>query len=71
MEPEPIDITKPGPLLTPDDMAQVFSLPSRAAVYAHVSRGQLPPPVALGTTRRWNRETVRDWIRRAAAGGAS
>ena len=52
----PIDLSKPGPLLTPDDLVTLLRLPSRKALYAHVSRGQLPTPIRVGTARRWKRE---------------
>lgn len=67
-----LDLSRPGPLLTPDDLVTLFRLPSRKALEAAVSRGQMPPSIRVGARRRWRRETVRKWIEdQSPAGGAS
>lgn len=72
MDTQQLDISKPGPLLTPDDLVQLFRLPSRKALEAAIARGHMPPALRVGARRRWRRETVRRWIEeQQAAGGAS
>lgn len=72
--PHPIDLSKPGPLLTPDDLVTILALPSRKSLEMMLARGHAPPSFQLGQSRvrRWTREAVRTWIQeRERAGGAS
>lgn len=66
-----LDLSRPGPLLTPQDLMDLFQLPSKKALDAAVARGQMPPSIRVGARRRWRRETVRRWIEdQSPAGGA-
>jgi excisionase family DNA binding protein len=54
------------PLLTADDVAGLLRI-SRDAVYAMVSRGQLPGVVKIGRRLRFDRDAVVDFLRRASS----
>jgi excisionase family DNA binding protein len=54
------------PLLTADDVAGLLRI-SRDAVYAMVSRGQLPGVVKIGRRLRFDRDAVVDVLRRASS----
>ena len=48
-------------LLTIDDVARLLSVSTRT-VRRLRQEGRIPPPVCVGRSVRWNRESLRQWI---------
>ena len=54
--------TEPARLLTVEAVAALLAVSSRH-VYRLADSGQMPRPVKLGRSNRWDREVVENWIR--------
>lgn len=52
---------EPARLLTVDEVAGLLGVSTRH-VWRLADGGRMPPPLRLGGARRWDRQTIEDWI---------
>lgn len=65
------EITKPGLLLTPDDLESIYGIPKATqATWRCTGRWSLPY-IKVGRNVRYRRESIEEWLRAREHGGAS
>lgn len=50
-------------LLNIKDMEDIFGF-KKSWIYAKVAAGELPQPINLGSTKRWHKDSVYEWLDR-------
>ena len=48
-------------LLNIKDMEDIFGF-KKSWIYAKVATGELPQPISLGSTKRWHKDSVYEWL---------
>lgn len=48
-------------LLNIKDLEGMLGL-KKSWIYARLAKGEMPRPINLGTTKRWHRDTINEWL---------